>query len=162
MRVVSTAPADHIDRDEHNERDGVSNHRRLDSVRKENISDLCKWNSPVTSEFPHKNPVGRNMVPHDDVIMSYSIAVGDRTSRHTMGYLQSIMSIVIADNVLLSNTHQAINKHPTSESYRAKYNAFCYHISYFRELAKSKIHCFLCLWSGLPLLKQKRSVFFQT
>ena len=55
MTVVSTAPADYIDRDEHNERDGVSNHRRLDSVLKENITDLCERNSPGTSEFPAQN-----------------------------------------------------------------------------------------------------------
>ena len=62
----------------HNERDGVSNHRRHDCLlnrfvrrRSEKPSklcgtDLCEGNSPVTG---HKGSVTRKMLPYDDVIM---------------------------------------------------------------------------------------------
>ena len=69
----------------HNERDGVSNHRRLDCLlnrlfgRRSNktpklcVIGLCEGNSPVTSEYPaHKGPVTRKMFQVDDVIMQCS------------------------------------------------------------------------------------------
>ena len=37
---------------------------------KKRSTGLCEWNSPVTSEFPHRGPVTRKMFPFDDVIMS--------------------------------------------------------------------------------------------
>ena len=69
----------------HNERDGVSNHRRLDCLlnrlfgRRSNktpklcVIGLCEGNSPVTNEYPaHKGPVTRKMFQADDVIMQCS------------------------------------------------------------------------------------------
>ena len=65
----------------HNERNGVSNHRRLDCLSnrlfmrkakkssKLPVTDLCKGNPPVSGGFPHKGPVTREMFPFDDVIM---------------------------------------------------------------------------------------------
>ena len=72
----------------HNERDGASNHRRLDCLlnclfrrrskktSKHHVTGLCDGNSPVTGEFPAvtgefpaRKPVTRNMFPFDDVIM---------------------------------------------------------------------------------------------
>ena len=63
----------------HYERDGVSNHRRLDyllnrlfrhrskKISKLRVTGLCAGNSPVTS--PHKGSVTRKMLPSDNVIM---------------------------------------------------------------------------------------------
>ena len=72
----------------HNERDGVPNHRRLDSLlnrlfrrrskktSKLRVTGLGEGNSPVTNEFPAvtgefpaQKPVTRNMFPFDDDIM---------------------------------------------------------------------------------------------
>ena len=66
----------------HNERDGVSNHRRLDCLlnrlfrRRSNtpsklrVTDLWEGNPSVTaSGSPHKGPVKRKMFPFDDAIM---------------------------------------------------------------------------------------------
>ena len=65
----------------HNERDGVSNHRRLDCLLtrlfrrrskktpKLRVAGLCEGNSPVTSEFPLKGPSTRKIFPFDDVIV---------------------------------------------------------------------------------------------
>ena len=63
----------------HNERDGISNHQRLDCLlnhlfrrrsmktSKLHVTGLCEGNSPVNS--PHKGSVTRKMFPFDDVIM---------------------------------------------------------------------------------------------
>ena len=57
----------------HNERDGVSNHRRLDGLLNSMVcsaSLACVrgiHRSPVNS--PHKGPVTQKMLPFDDVIM---------------------------------------------------------------------------------------------
>ena len=71
----------------HNERDGISNHRRLDCLlnrlfrcrskktSKPRVTDLCEGNSPVTSEFPQKGPVTRKMFPLDDVFMWNSVQI---------------------------------------------------------------------------------------
>ena len=87
----------------HNERDGVSNHRRLDCLliihnrlfrrrskktSKLHVTGLCEGNSPVTGEFsavtgefPVQKQVTRNMFPFDDVIMKTgNIDVGDECS----------------------------------------------------------------------------------
>ena len=74
----------------HNERDGVSNHRRLDCLLnrlfrrrpKLCVTGLCEVVtgefSAVISEFPAQKPVTRNMFPLDDVIMKTgNIDVGD-------------------------------------------------------------------------------------
>ena len=65
----------------HNERDDVSNHRRLDGLsnylfrrRLKNTSKLrgtglCDGNSPVTGEFPSQKASNAEMFPFDDVIM---------------------------------------------------------------------------------------------
>ena len=65
----------------HNVRDGVSNHGRLDCLlnrlcrrkskktSKFRVTGLCKGNSPVTGNFPHKGQVTRKMFSFDDVIM---------------------------------------------------------------------------------------------
>ena len=72
----------------HNERDGVSNHRRLDCLlnrlficrskktSKLRIIGLCEGNSPVTDET-------RKMFPFDNVIMLY-IAMASATIIMTM------------------------------------------------------------------------------
>ena len=84
----------------HNERDGVSNHRRLGCLlnrlfrrkskktSKLRVTGMCEGNSPVTGEFPAvtgefpaQKPVTRNMFPFDDVIMKTgNIDVGDECS----------------------------------------------------------------------------------
>ena len=65
----------------HGERDGVSNHRRLDcllsrlfsrrskKISKLRVTGICEGNPPVTGGFPHKGPVTRKMFPFDDVVM---------------------------------------------------------------------------------------------
>ena len=64
----------------HNERNGVSHHRRLDCLlnrmfmrrskktSKLRVTGLCEVNSPVTGEFPAQRPVTRKMLPFDDAI----------------------------------------------------------------------------------------------
>ena len=66
----------------HNEHARVSNHQphdcllnrlfrhRWKKTSKLRVTGLCAGNSPVTSEFPAKEPVTRKMFPFDDVIMS--------------------------------------------------------------------------------------------
>ena len=65
----------------HNERDGVSNHRRLvcllnrlfrctsKKTSKLRVTGLCEGNSPVVGGCLHKGPVTRKMFPFNDVIM---------------------------------------------------------------------------------------------
>ena len=65
----------------HNEQDGVSNHQprnclqnllfRRKSKKTPKLRDtgLCMRNSPMTGEFPYKEPVTRKMLPFDGVIM---------------------------------------------------------------------------------------------
>ena len=66
----------------HNERDSVSNNRRLDCLfnrlfrcrlkksPKLHVTGLCKGNPPVTAvNSPHKGPVTRKMFPFDNFIM---------------------------------------------------------------------------------------------
>ena len=77
----------------HNERDGVSNHMRLDCLlnrlfrhrskksSKLRVTDLCEGNSPVTMNSPHKGPETRKMFPFDDVIMKYSSSFPPRRYR---------------------------------------------------------------------------------
>ena len=81
----------------HNERDGVSNHRRLDyllnrlfrrtskKTSKFRVTGLCEGDSPVTGEFPAvtgefpaQQPV--TMFPFDDVIMKTGIIDVDECS----------------------------------------------------------------------------------
>ena len=66
-----------------NERDGVSNHRRLDclpsrlfmrrskKISKLRVSGLCDGNHRWPMDSPHKGPVKRKMFPFDDVIMNF-------------------------------------------------------------------------------------------
>ena len=93
-----------------NERDGVSNHRRLDCLlnrlfrhrskktSKLRVTGLREGNSPVTSEFPEvtgeflaQKPVTRNIWwrhPFDDVIMkTLKIGIGDECSSMKCGVL---------------------------------------------------------------------------
>ena len=68
----------------HNEREGVSNHRRLNCLLKHlfrrrskktsklRVTGLCEGNPPVTGGSPHKGPVRREMFPFDDVIIRVS------------------------------------------------------------------------------------------
>ena len=65
----------------HNERDGISNHQRLDCLlnrlfrhrskktSKLSVTGLCEENSPVTSEFPAQRIINAENVPFDDVII---------------------------------------------------------------------------------------------
>ena len=64
----------------HDERDGVSNHRRFGCLfnrlfrrkskkTKLRATGLCEGNLPVTGEFPSQRLVTRKMFPFDDVIM---------------------------------------------------------------------------------------------
>ena len=65
----------------HNERDGISNHRRISCLlnrflrlvsmktSKLHVTRLCEGNSPVICEFLTQGPVTRQMFPFDDVIM---------------------------------------------------------------------------------------------
>ena len=39
------------------------------------FNGLCKGNSPMTGEFPHKGPVTRKMLPFHDVIMGLNDAI---------------------------------------------------------------------------------------
>ena len=64
----------------HNERDGVSNHLRLDCLlsrlfrrkskktSKFRITGLCEGNHRWPMDSPHKGPITRTMFPFDDVI----------------------------------------------------------------------------------------------
>ena len=65
----------------HNERDGVSNHRRLACLLKRlfrrrlkktsklRLTGLCEGNPSWPVDSPHKGPATRKMFPFDDVIM---------------------------------------------------------------------------------------------
>ena len=67
----------------HNERDGVSNHQRLDSLfnrlfgrrlkktPKLRVTGLREGKPPVTGGSPHKGSITRKMFPFDDVIMEH-------------------------------------------------------------------------------------------
>ena len=67
---------------QHNERDGVPNHRRLDCLRnrlfrrrskkasKPRVIGLSEGNSTVTGEVPHKGPITWKMFPFDDAIVT--------------------------------------------------------------------------------------------
>ena len=68
----------------HNERHGVSNHRRLDCLLKRlfrrrskktpklRVAGLCEGNSPVSARwFPSQRASYTDMFPFDDVIMMY-------------------------------------------------------------------------------------------
>ena len=80
----------------HNERDGISNHRRLDcfvnrlfrhrskKTLKPRVTGLCEGNSPVIREFPHKGPKARKMVPFDDVITIAKIYLRNRIHSHSL------------------------------------------------------------------------------
>ena len=69
----------------HNERDGVSNHRRPDGVHnrlfrhrskkssKLRVTGVCEGNSPVISEFPAQRASNTEKFPSDDVIMKIII-----------------------------------------------------------------------------------------
>ena len=69
----------------HNERNGVSNRRRLDCLlngfcgrrtmktSKPRVTGLYEGNPPVTGGFRHKGPVTRKMFPFDDVIMMVTV-----------------------------------------------------------------------------------------
>ena len=71
----------------HNERDGVSNQRRLDyllsrlfrrrskKTSKLRVTGLCEGKSPMTGEFPAQKPVTRKMFPLHDVIMPIIITI---------------------------------------------------------------------------------------
>ena len=79
----------------HNERNGISNHRRLDCLLNRLFRRRSKKTSKlrvtvcvtgefpaVTGEFPAQKPVTRNMFPFDDVIMKTgNIDVGATPSR---------------------------------------------------------------------------------
>ena len=84
----------------HNERDGVQNRRRLHrlfnrlfkhkskKISKLRVTGLCEGNSPVTGEFPHKEPVKGKMFPFDDVIMLTHIH-----SSMTLWHIHSSMTL---------------------------------------------------------------------
>ena len=69
----------------HNERDGVSNQRRLDCLHnclfgrrskktsKLRVTGLCEGNPSVTGDSPHKGTVTRKVFPFDYVVMQRSI-----------------------------------------------------------------------------------------
>ena len=73
----------------HNERDGVSNHRRLDCLLKRlfrprskktskfRITGICEGNSPVTDEFPAQRTSNMETFPADDAITDVHYVVGD-------------------------------------------------------------------------------------
>ena len=69
----------------HNERDGISNHRRHDCLlsrlfrsrsktSKFRVTGLCEGNSSVTGEFPAQRPVTWKSFPFDDAIISSPIS----------------------------------------------------------------------------------------
>ena len=82
----------------HNERDDVSNHRRLDCLpnplfrrrskktSKHRVTGLCEGNSPMT---PHRGPVTRKTFPFDDVII-LTMASCPCTSTETTYILQCV------------------------------------------------------------------------
>ena len=65
----------------HNERDGVSNHQRLNCLLNRlfrhkskktsqlRVTSLCEGNPPVAGGSPHNGPVTRKMFPFGDVFM---------------------------------------------------------------------------------------------
>ena len=77
----------------HNDRDGVSNHLRLDCLlnrlfgciskktSKLRVTGLCEGNSPVVDEFPSQGPVTRKMLPFDDIIMMIALCQGSNPER---------------------------------------------------------------------------------
>ena len=79
----------------HNERNGVSNHRRLDCLLnrlfrcmsrktpKFRVTGIYEGNSPVNGEFPAQRAVTRKMFPFDDVIMYYKEFVKIRINEIT-------------------------------------------------------------------------------
>ena len=86
----------------HNERDDVSNHRRLDGLfnrlfirrskrtSKLRVTGLCEGN--LTGNSPHKGPVTRRMFPFDDVIMSSPDPVCDWKI-----YILVTLTIIVVD-----------------------------------------------------------------
>ena len=74
----------------HNERDGVSNRRRLDGLLNRlfrceskktsnlRLTGLCEGTLPVTSKFPSRRPVTRKMFPFDVVIMHMHVPLCEK------------------------------------------------------------------------------------
>ena len=98
----------------HNERDSVSNHRRLDCLlnrlfrrkikktSKRRVTGLCEGNPPVTGEFPHKGPVTRKMFPFDDVIVFIY-------STPPTANLPTVWCILFIESVFQQYTFQHVN-----------------------------------------------------
>ena len=88
----------------HNERDGVSHHRRhvcllnrllrrkSKKTSKLRVTGLCEGNSPVTGEFPAHRPVTWKMFPFDDVTMLWQFITA------------VVVVIVIAVVIILSSS----------------------------------------------------------
>ena len=97
----------------HNERDGVSNHRRRDcllhrlfrrrpkKLSKLRVTGLCKRNPPVDSpriiyrwppDSPDKDPVTQRMFPFDDDIMSWNVAWCQKRIASLAGFLDKLNS----------------------------------------------------------------------
>ena len=81
----------------HNERDGVSNHWRLDyllnrlfrpdkKTSKLRVTGLCEGNPSVTGGFSSQRASNAENVPIDDVIMRHLHVWGPMKSQHTMFY----------------------------------------------------------------------------
>ena len=96
----------------HNERDGVSNHRRIESFIhaqiKENIklrvTGLCEENSPGTGVSPQKGPVTRKIFPYDDTTMVFiaeilvSCHFSHRTAQKTL-FTMAVLPILTLHQV---------------------------------------------------------------
>ena len=82
----------------HNERDGVSNHRRLNGLLKRlfrrrstktsklRVIGLWEWNSPVTGNFPSQRASNAEKFQFDEVIMWPAIVFLTKKSAQYVGY----------------------------------------------------------------------------
>ena len=98
----------------HNERNGVSNHRRLDCLlsllfrrrskktSKPRVTALCEGNPPVTAGFPSQRSITAEMLPFDNVSMTITI------------YCVLIRSIVIISFVITSLAPRQYPHHPVA------------------------------------------------
>ena len=96
---------------QHNERDGVINHRRLDCLlnhlfrrrskktTKLGVTVLCEANSPGNYEFPAQKASVAERISFDDVIMS-TMDAEDQATQHYSDVIMSAMASEITNRRL--------------------------------------------------------------
>ena len=138
----------------HNERDGVSNHQRLNcllkrlfrrrskKISKLRITGLCAGNSPVTGEFPTQRASNAEIFPSDDVIMGLKFHYvskvapdGDLPRQWLFHYDDVIMSAIASQITSLTVVYATVywgadqSKHQSSGEFPAQRASYAENVS---------------------------------